>query len=55
LQYCRNKAVSVQDATASDGDEAYLAAAFVQQLITQMRAQDMNGTWRSSTTPLPWP
>lgn len=29
----------------SASDEAYLATPFVQQLIKQLRAQDMNGTW----------
>ncbi len=30
-------------------DEDYLAAPFVQQLIKQLRAQDMNGTWDNKT------
>jgi len=43
------------DATASDepadsaSDEACLATPFVQQLIKQLRAQDMNGTWDNKT------
>ena|ERR1035437_5586326 len=32
-------------ATDSATDEAYLTTPFVQQLIKQLRAQDMNGTW----------
>ena len=31
--------------TTDIGDEAYLSTPFVQQLIKQLRAQDMNGTW----------
>ncbi|APW45474.1 NifX-associated nitrogen fixation protein [Rhodoferax antarcticus] len=30
-------------------DEDYLASPFVQELIKQLRAQDMNGTWDSKT------
>ena len=30
-------------------DEAYLATPFVQQLIKQLRAQDINGTWDSKS------
>ncbi len=33
----------------SAGDEANLATPFVQQLIKQLRAQDMNGTWDNKT------
>jgi len=32
-------------ATEPTSDAAYLASPFVQQLIQQLRAQDMNGTW----------
>jgi probable nitrogen fixation protein len=41
--------VSADNATSADGDEAYLTTPFVQQLVKQMRAQDMNGTWDSKT------
>ena len=33
------------EAVDSASDEAHLATPFVQQLIKQLRAQDMNGTW----------
>ena len=33
------------DAADAASDAAYLATPFVQQLIKQLRAQDMNGTW----------
>ena len=33
----------------SNPDEAYLATPFVQQLIKQLRAQDINGTWDSKS------
>ena len=32
-------------ATEPTSDEAYLTSPFVQQLIKQLRAQDINGTW----------
>ena len=34
---------------SSSSDEAYLATPFVQQLIKQLRAQDINGTWGSKS------
>jgi probable nitrogen fixation protein len=38
------------DVTTSPlSDESYLSAPFVQQLIKQLRAQDMNGTWDNKT------
>jgi probable nitrogen fixation protein len=36
---------SVENLTAGEADEFWLATPFVQQLIRQMRAQDVNGTW----------
>ena len=36
-------------ATEPTSDEAYLTSPFVQQLIKQLRAQDINGTWDSKT------
>jgi probable nitrogen fixation protein len=36
---------TLEATTPADNDEAYLATPFVQQLIKQLRAQDMNGTW----------
>jgi probable nitrogen fixation protein len=35
--------------TAPVSDESFLATPFVQQLIKQLRAQDMNGTWDNKT------
>ena len=35
--------------TVATADEAYLATPFVQQLIKQLRAQDINGTWDSKS------
>ena len=35
--------------TAPINDESYLSTPFVQQLIKQLRAQDMNGTWDNKT------
>jgi probable nitrogen fixation protein len=35
--------------TAPISDESYLSTPFVQQLIKQLRAQDMNGTWDNKT------
>jgi probable nitrogen fixation protein len=34
-----------ETATAPENDEALLATPFVQQLIKQLRAQDLHGTW----------
>ena len=36
---------AVEEATDSTSDATYLATPFVQQLIKQLRAQDMHGTW----------
>jgi probable nitrogen fixation protein len=36
-------------ATESAGDEAYLTMPFVQQLIKQLRAQDIHGTWEGKS------
>jgi probable nitrogen fixation protein len=36
---------SVENLTAGEADEVWLTTPFVQQLIRQMRAQDVNGTW----------
>jgi probable nitrogen fixation protein len=35
--------------TAAVDDESFLSTPFVQQLIKQLRAQDMNGTWDNKT------
>ena len=40
-----NEQTSLDIVTEPANDEAYLATPFVQQLIKQLRAQDMNGTW----------
>lgn len=40
-----NEQTTLDIATELSNDEAYLGSPFVQQLIKQLRAQDMNGTW----------
>jgi len=40
---------TLEAVAAAQNDEAYLATPFVQQLIKQLRAQDMNGTWDSKS------
>ena len=40
-----NEQTSLDIVTEPANDEAYLATPFVQQLVKQLRAQDMNGTW----------
>lgn len=44
-----NEQTTLDMATEPANDEAYLATPFVQQLIKQLRAQDMNGTWDSKS------
>jgi probable nitrogen fixation protein len=41
--------ITTEPITEPANDEAYLATPFVQQLIKQLRAQDMNGTWDNKT------
>ena len=40
-----NEQTTLDAVPAAATDEDYLASPFVQQLIKQLRAQDMNGTW----------
>jgi len=40
-----NEQTTLDIITESASDESYLTTPFVQQLIKQLRAQDMNGTW----------
>jgi probable nitrogen fixation protein len=40
---------NLEAVTALPDDEAYLASPFVQQLIKQLRAQDINGAWDSKS------
>jgi probable nitrogen fixation protein len=40
---------TLEAVATSAGDETYLATPFVQQLIKQLRAQDINGTWDSKS------
>lgn len=40
---------TLEAVATSAGDEAYLATPFVQQLVKQLRAQDINGTWDSKS------
>ncbi|MBB1073796.1 NifX-associated nitrogen fixation protein [Rhodoferax sp. 4810] len=40
-----NEQATLDAVPAAATDEDYLASPFVQQLIKQLRAQDMNGTW----------
>jgi probable nitrogen fixation protein len=44
-----NEQTTLDIATEPTSDEAYLVTPFVQQLIKQLRAQDMNGTWDNKT------
>jgi len=39
------ESATLEAVAAPTNDEAYLGTAFVQQLIKQLRAQDINGTW----------
>lgn len=39
------ESASLEAVAAPANDEAYLGTPFVQQLIKQLRAQDINGTW----------
>lgn len=39
------EAMSIEAPTTAASDEAFLATPFVQQLIKQLRAQDIHGTW----------
>jgi probable nitrogen fixation protein len=41
--------LEIETATPATDDAAYLTTPFVQQLIKQLRAQDMNGTWDNKT------
>lgn len=40
-----NEQTTLDIAAEPTSDESYLVTPFVQQLIKQLRAQDMNGTW----------
>jgi probable nitrogen fixation protein len=40
---------NLEAVTALPDDDAYLASPFVQQLIKQLRAQDINGAWDSKS------
>jgi probable nitrogen fixation protein len=44
-----NEQTTLDMTTEPTSDEAYLVTPFVQQLIKQLRAQDMNGTWDNKT------
>jgi len=44
-----NEQTTLDAVSTAARDEDYLASPFVQQLIKQLRAQDMNGTWDSKT------
>lgn len=44
-----NEQTTLDMTTEPTSDEAYLTTPFVQQLIKQLRAQDMNGTWDNKT------
>ncbi|MBT3066413.1 NifX-associated nitrogen fixation protein [Rhodoferax sp. U11-2br] len=44
-----NEQTTLDIPTEPTNDEVYLGTPFVQQLIKQLRAQDMNGTWDNKT------
>lgn len=44
-----NEQTTLEIAAEPTSDDAYLVTPFVQQLIKQLRAQDMNGTWDNKT------